>query len=148
MALARTVKPRRFLSAFSKFKGSNMTWDALTDEDRDAVLASMPGAIDGFLKDWGWEQFAMAIEARCREKNEFPEQAEAEFDVVADGQHCAGAAGPLEQALAEARNYALQYLGESRVVHIEEVRRVVVERFERVPLETFNAMGRAPISGE
>lgn len=110
-----------------------MNWNALTDKDRDDVLASMPGAIDGFLKGWGWLQFAQAIEERCREKNETPEATDAEFDVVAGTMHCAGASGPREQALAEARNYAMQYLDESPEVHIEEVRRAVIERFVRLP---------------
>lgn len=48
-------------------------WKALTDDERDAVLASLPGAIDGFLKGWGWLQFAQAIEDKCREKNGFEE---------------------------------------------------------------------------
>lgn len=51
-----------------------MAWNALTDEDREAVIASLPGAIDGFLKGWGWQQFAQAIEDKCREKNRTPEQ--------------------------------------------------------------------------
>ncbi len=49
-----------------------MNWKALTDADREAVVASLPGAIDGFLKGWGWQQFAQAIEDKCREKNEHP----------------------------------------------------------------------------
>lgn len=110
-----------------------MSWNELTDQDRKAVVESLPGAIDGFLKGWGWEQFAMAIEARCREKNEPPEKEGAEFDVVTDDMHCASASGPRAQALAEARNYALQYLDESPEVRIEEVRRAVVERYVRIP---------------
>lgn len=52
-----------------------MAWKALTDKERQAVLDGMPGAIDGFLKGWGWLQFAQAIEDKCREKNQTPEQA-------------------------------------------------------------------------
>lgn len=47
-----------------------MTWNALTREEQQAVVDAMPGGIDGFLKGWGWSQFAFAIEDKCREKNE------------------------------------------------------------------------------
>jgi hypothetical protein len=110
-----------------------MSWNTLTDEDRADVLASLPGAIDGFLKGWGWQQFAQAIEAKCREKNEAPERSEAEFEVHAGDMLCAGAHGPREATLAEVRHYALQYLDENPVVRIEEVRRTVIERFTRLP---------------
>lgn len=33
----------------------------LTDEQIDAVAESMPGGLDGFLKGWGWRQFAREI---------------------------------------------------------------------------------------
>lgn len=33
----------------------------LTDEQIDAIARSMPGGLDGFLKGWGWNQFAHAI---------------------------------------------------------------------------------------
>lgn len=34
---------------------------ALTDEYIDKVAESMPGGLDGFLKGWGWRQFARAV---------------------------------------------------------------------------------------
>ncbi len=44
-------------------------WIELTDEDRQAVFESLPNALEGFLKLWGWLHFAKAIEAKLREKN-------------------------------------------------------------------------------
>ncbi len=44
-------------------------WVGLTDEDRQAVFESLPDALDGFLKLWGWPHFAKAIEIKVREKN-------------------------------------------------------------------------------
>lgn len=44
-------------------------WVGLTDEDRQAVFESLPNALDGFLKLWGWLHFAKAVEAKLREKN-------------------------------------------------------------------------------
>lgn len=44
-------------------------WIALTDDDRIDVMKSLPDAIDGFLKGWGWLHFAKAIEARCAALN-------------------------------------------------------------------------------
>lgn len=35
----------------------------LADEEIDIIAESMPGGIDGFLKGWGWRNFARAIEA-------------------------------------------------------------------------------------
>lgn len=35
----------------------------LTYDKIDAVAEKMPGGIDGFMKGWGWRQFARAIEA-------------------------------------------------------------------------------------
>ena len=35
----------------------------LTDEGINEIADSMPGGLDGFLKGWGWQQFARAIEA-------------------------------------------------------------------------------------
>jgi len=34
----------------------------LSDEQIDAIAESMPDGISGFLKTWGWRQFARAIE--------------------------------------------------------------------------------------
>lgn len=44
-------------------------WVGLTDEDRRAVFESLPNALEGFLKLWGWLHFAKAVEAKLREKN-------------------------------------------------------------------------------
>jgi len=44
-------------------------WVGLTDEDRRAVFESLPNALDGFLKLWGWLHFSKAVEAKLREKN-------------------------------------------------------------------------------
>jgi hypothetical protein len=109
-----------------------MKWSDITEKERQAIVDALPGGLDGFLKGWGWQQFAQAIEDKCREKNERPESAEAEFDVVGDDMPCASACGPREAALAEARHYALQYLDEYLTVRIEEVARTVVERFTRI----------------
>lgn len=108
-----------------------MAWNKLTDEERQAVVESLPNGVAGYLKEWGWLHFASAIEAKCREKNERPERGEAEFEVYTGDCLVAGASGPRASALAEARNYALQYLDESPVVRIEEVTRTVAERFMR-----------------
>lgn len=45
-------------------------WVGLTDADREAVFKSLPDALEGFLKKWGWLHFAKAIEEACRAKNE------------------------------------------------------------------------------
>lgn len=37
------------------------TGDQLTNEEIDAIADSMPGGLDGFLKGWGWQQFARAV---------------------------------------------------------------------------------------
>jgi len=34
----------------------------LTPEEIDKIAESMPGGLDGFLKGWGWRQFAAAVE--------------------------------------------------------------------------------------
>ena len=34
----------------------------LTDARIDEIARNMPGGMDGFLKGWGWMQFARAIE--------------------------------------------------------------------------------------
>ena len=44
-------------------------WVGLTDEERQAVFESLPNALDGFLKLWGWLHFSKAVEAKLREKN-------------------------------------------------------------------------------
>ena len=35
--------------------------EPLTDEQIDAIADAMPGGLEGFLKGWGWRQFARAI---------------------------------------------------------------------------------------
>lgn len=37
----------------------------LTDEAIDALAESMPGGVLGFMKDWGYRQFAREVQARC-----------------------------------------------------------------------------------
>ena len=37
--------------------------DGLTDAQIDAIAEGMEGGINGFLAQWGWRQFARAIEA-------------------------------------------------------------------------------------
>lgn len=45
-------------------------WVGLTDADREAVFNSLPDALEGFLKKWGWLHFSKATEAALRAKNE------------------------------------------------------------------------------
>ena len=33
----------------------------MTDNEIDEIAQSMPGGLDGFLKHWGWRQFARAV---------------------------------------------------------------------------------------
>lgn len=35
--------------------------DPLADQQIDAIAESMPGGLDGFLRGWGWRQFARAV---------------------------------------------------------------------------------------
>lgn len=35
----------------------------LTDERIDQIAGDMPGGITGFMKEWGWRQFARKVEA-------------------------------------------------------------------------------------
>jgi hypothetical protein len=51
-------------------------WE-LTDEEIDTIGESMPGGMDGFLKGWGWRNFARAIEAEIMLKLQ-PERLSAE----------------------------------------------------------------------
>jgi hypothetical protein len=52
--------------------GFNRGWDAvkpafpegLTDAQIDEIAESMPGGVKGFLTEWGWRQFARAIEQK------------------------------------------------------------------------------------
>lgn len=56
-----------------------VAWRPLTDEDRRSALEAMPDWLDGFLKKWGWLNFAKEIERRCMEKNKAaPQPAQAE----------------------------------------------------------------------
>ena len=50
------------------FKGGELLYthpqpkrEPLTDEQIDAIADAMPGGLEGFLKGWGWRQFARAI---------------------------------------------------------------------------------------
>lgn len=45
-------------------------WSPLSDEDRQRIFESLPNMLEGFLKTWGWLQFAKAIEQARKEKNE------------------------------------------------------------------------------
>lgn len=36
--------------------------EGLTDEQIDEIADKMSGGLDGFLRTWGWRQFARAIE--------------------------------------------------------------------------------------
>lgn len=44
-------------------------WRGLTDEDREDIFNSLPDALEGFLKKWGWLHFSKAVEAKLKEKN-------------------------------------------------------------------------------
>ena len=70
----------------------------LSDEQIDAIADGMPGGLGGFMKTWGWRQFARKIlELRA------PPIWEPEFDAMAPGQEelavqfCAEIAGPRGQ---------------------------------------------------
>ena len=70
----------------------------LSDEQIDAIADGMPGGLGGFMKTWGWRQFARKIlDLRA------PPTWEPQFDVMAPGQEelaiqfCAEIAGPLGQ---------------------------------------------------
>lgn len=39
----------------------------LTYEDINSIADSMPGGLDGFMKGWGWQQFARAVQAKSLE---------------------------------------------------------------------------------
>lgn len=67
----------------------------ISDEQIAAIAKSMPGGLDGFLKGWGWQQFARKIlELRA------PPAWEPQFDVISPKQEelvlefCAEIAGP------------------------------------------------------
>lgn len=67
----------------------------LSDEQIDAIADGMPGGLGGFMKTWGWRQFARKIlELRA------PPTWEPQFDCMAPGQEelaiqfCAEIAGP------------------------------------------------------
>lgn len=70
----------------------------ISDEQIDAIAAGMPGGVDGFLKSWGWRQFARKIlDLRA------PPAWEPQFDVMSPKQEalvrefCAEIAGPTGQ---------------------------------------------------
>lgn len=67
----------------------------LSDEQIDAIADGMPGGLGGFMKTWGWRQFARKIlDLRA------PPTWEPQFDCMAPGQEelaiqfCAEIAGP------------------------------------------------------
>ena len=41
----------------------------LTDEGINEIADSMPGGLAGFMKGWGWQQFARAIERAILERS-------------------------------------------------------------------------------
>jgi hypothetical protein len=53
----RNVELQKQLDALKAEK-----WSSLDNIAIDQIAESMPGGTDGFLKDWGWRQFARAIE--------------------------------------------------------------------------------------
>jgi hypothetical protein len=53
----------------SRVLAERKEWNPLTDEDRKAAFESLPDMLEGFLKKWGWLNFAKEIERRCKEKN-------------------------------------------------------------------------------
>lgn len=70
----------------------------LSDEQIDAIADGMPGGLGGFMKTWGWRQFARKIlDLRA------PPTWEPQFDAMAPGQEelavqfCAEIAGPRGQ---------------------------------------------------
>ena len=44
-------------------------WNSPTLEEVESIVTNMPGGLDGFLKGWGWLQFAREVEKLCKEKN-------------------------------------------------------------------------------
>ena len=49
---------------------SNQTeWNSPTLAEVEDIVTNMPGGLDGFLKGWGWLQFAREVEKLCKEKN-------------------------------------------------------------------------------
>ena len=49
---------------------SNQTeWNSPTLAEVESIITNMPGGLDGFLKGWGWLQFAREVEKLCQEKN-------------------------------------------------------------------------------
>ncbi len=85
----------------------------LSNERIVEIAEGMPGGLDGFLKGWGWQQFARAVEADAIEALEreitrmrgWISVAQAELDGVeiAHDNNCLSAAqGALKRALAPA----------------------------------------------
>ena len=44
-------------------------WNSPTIAEVESIVTNMPGGLDGFLKGWGWLQFAREVEKLCQEKN-------------------------------------------------------------------------------
>ena len=66
----------------------------LTDEQIDAIANGMPGGLDGFLKGWGWRQFARAvIDASGRDEEALRERHEFVLGMCRDAQEVAARRG-------------------------------------------------------
>jgi len=66
----------------------------MTTEEIDAIAKSMPGGIDGFLKGWGWQQFAQAVlEAADKDYAKNRERADFAVAMCRDAQEMASAYG-------------------------------------------------------
>ena len=44
-------------------------WNSPTLAEVESIVTNMPGGLDGFLKGWGWLQFAREVEKLCQDKN-------------------------------------------------------------------------------
>ena len=58
---ARVRNPRMWIE--HHFDDAAKERQPLTDECINGIANSMPGGLAGFMKGWGWQQFARAIEA-------------------------------------------------------------------------------------
>jgi hypothetical protein len=44
-------------------------WVNLTGAEIDKIAEELPGGLDGFMKGWGWQQFARKVEDELHQKN-------------------------------------------------------------------------------
>ena len=44
-------------------------WNSPTIAEVESIVTNMPEGLEGFLKGWGWLQFAREVEKLCQEKN-------------------------------------------------------------------------------